>query len=298
MILSTLLEVKKLPTQLLSTIFRGGQFFLNPLKGRGLPNTLIIKVSFGFKSFTEVVFPEPEFPAIPINSAYIYRPIMDNLNNPDHFHIFYISLEMKAEVLLAKLLSTYIFETYNKEISYKEMLSKTRNTILSDEDYELIKKSIPWMEKVMSMLTIWDKSLNSASFFKLMKDLADKNGKFYEEQNRKFYTPDNPDKVVLVVIDHLALSQPQTGNSLKNEMDAISKVAVQFRNRCNFSFLMIMQANREAANVERRKLELVEPQRQDVKDSSCMEADSDIMIAEFLFAYQHLNLDYKYTKNF
>lgn len=69
-----------------------------------------------------------------------------------------------------------------------------------------------------------------------MKDLADKNGKFYEEQNRKFYTPDNPDKVVLVVIDHLALSQPQTGNSLKNEMDAISKVAVQFRNRCNFSF--------------------------------------------------------------
>ena len=213
--------------------------------------------------------------------AYIYRPIMDNLNNPDHFHIFYISLEMKAEVLLAKLLSTYIFETYNKEISYKEMLSKTRNTILSDEDYELIKKSIPWMEKVMSMLTIWDKSLNSVSFFKLMKDLADKNGKFYEEQNRKFYTPDNPDKVVLVVIDHLALSQPQTGNSLKNEMDAISKVAVQFRNRCNFSFLMIMQANREAANVERRKLELVEPQRQDVKDSSCMEADSDIMIAVF-----------------
>lgn len=92
------------------------------------------------------------------------------------------------------------------------------------------------MEKVMSMLTIWDKSLNSVSFFKLMKDLADKNGKFYEEQNRKFYTPDNPDKVVLVVIDHLALSQPQTGNSLKNEMDAISKVAVQFRNRCNFSF--------------------------------------------------------------
>lgn len=213
--------------------------------------------------------------------SYIYRPIMDNLNNSDQFHIFYISLEMKAEVLLAKLLSTYIFETYGKEISYKEMLSKTRNTILSDEDYDLIKRSIPWMKKIESMLTIWDKSLNSSSFFKLMKDLADKNGTFYEEQNRKYYTPNNPDKVILVVIDHLALVQNQVGNSLKNEMDAISKVAVQFRNRCNFSFLMIMQANRESANVERRKLELVEPQRQDVKDSSCMEADSDIMIAVF-----------------
>lgn len=213
--------------------------------------------------------------------AYIYRPIMDNLDNLENLKIIYISLEMKPEVLMAKLLSTYIFETYGKEISYKEMLSKTRNKLLSEEDYELIKKSVPWMRTVESVLTIYDKSLNAKTFYDLLKEEADREGTFQNEGKRAIYTPKNQDRVTLVVIDHLALSQPQTGHTLKNEMDAISKVAVQFRNRCAFSFLMIMQANREAANVERRKLELVEPQRNDVKDSANMEADSDVMLAVF-----------------
>lgn len=80
-------------------------------------------------------------------------------------------------------------------------------------------------------------------------------------------------------------------------MDLESKIAVNYRNICNFSFLVIMQANRESANVERRKLELIEPQRQDVKDSSCMEADCDIMLAVFnphrekLSNYRHWNIE-------
>ena len=57
---------------------------------------------------------------------------MANLDNLDCLSIIHFSLEMKPEVLLAKLLSTYILERYNKEISYKQMLSKTRDTVLSD----------------------------------------------------------------------------------------------------------------------------------------------------------------------
>lgn len=198
--------------------------------------------------------------------AYIYKPIMANLDNLDSFEILYFSLEMKPEVLLAKLLSTYILETYHKEISYKQMLSKTRDTLLSDEDYQIIIECTPWMKKVESVLTIYDKSLNATTFFKELGKLASSNGTFTEFEGRKLYTPNNPDKITLVVIDHLALCTPIPGNSLKKEMDDISKVAVQFRNRCSFSFLMIMQANRESVSVERRKLELLEPQRSDIKD--------------------------------
>lgn len=136
--------------------------------------------------------------------AYIYRPIMDNIDHLERLHIVYISLEMKAEILFAKLLSTYIFETYGKEISYKEMLSKTRNTLLSDEDYQLILDSREWLEKVESVLTIYDKSLNANIFSKILKKVADANGSFIESDNRKIYQPNDPDKVILVVIDHLA----------------------------------------------------------------------------------------------
>ena len=198
--------------------------------------------------------------------SYIYRPIMANLDNLDCLSIVYFSLEMKPEVLLAKLLSTYILETYNKEISYKQMLSKTRDTVLSDEDYQIIVECTPWMKKVESVLTIIDKSLNATTFFKELGRIASENGTFTELEGRKLYAPNNPDKITLIIIDHLALCTPVPGNSLKKEMDDISKVAVQFRNRCGFSFLMIMQANRDSVSVERRKLELLEPQRGDIKD--------------------------------
>lgn len=212
-------------------------------------------------------------------SSYVYRPIMDNIDDLDKFQIIYISLEMKAEVLLAKLLSTYIFETYGKEISYKQMLSKTRNEVLSDEDYDLIQKSTPWMKRVESFLIIYNKQLTAGKYNELLLKIAEANGYFEDLGNRKIYHPKNPNKVILFIIDHLALVTKTGGNSLKNEMDNVSSLSVYYRNTCNFSFLKIMQSNRESANIERRKMDLMEPQRSDIKDSSCMEADCDNMIA-------------------
>ena len=167
------------------------------------------------------------------------------------------------------------------ELSYKQMLSKTKNVILSDEEYELILKSRPWMEKLESILKVYDKSIDSAKYLKELLELANKNGSFEDIGKRKIYHSNNQDKIILIIVDHMGLVSPQTGKSLKMEMDEISKISVQFRNRCNFSFLMIMQANRESANVERRKLDLVSPQRSDIKDSSNMEADSDLILAVF-----------------
>jgi len=214
--------------------------------------------------------------------AYIYRPIMDCIERGnDKLKILYISLEMKGEVLLAKLLSTYIFETYGVEISYKEMVSKTRGKVLSDKEYELIEKSVPWLAEVEKRLIIYDKALTAAAFSKLLTSLAEKFGTFKEDSTRRIYQANDPDMIMEVVVDHLSLTTPTAGNSLKTEMDNISKIAVNFRNTCSFSFLMLMQVNRDSSNVERRKLELLEPQRSDVKDSGNMEQDCDLMVSIF-----------------
>lgn len=228
--------------------------------------------------------------------TYIYQPIMANLDNLDILEIHYISLEMKPTILLAKLLSTYIFDTYKVEISYKHLLSKTRGTTLSDEEYNYVLQSMDWLAKVEKVLKITTPQLNARVFKTYLEDIAKANGKFSKNENGDIvYKPNNPDKIILIVTDHLALSTPASGNSLKIEMDNISKVAVFFRNLCLFSFLMIMQANREASNVERRKLELVEPQRNDIKDSSCMEADSDIIVAIFNPNREKLSTYRKYS---
>ena len=69
--------------------------------------------------------------------AYVYRPLMEHLDD-DNFYVSYFSLEMPATIIFSKLLSTYIFEKYHKELSITEILSRKKGYILNDENYQII----------------------------------------------------------------------------------------------------------------------------------------------------------------
>ena len=62
--------------------------------------------------------------------AYIYRPLMEHLND-NNFKVFYASLEMSADLLFAKLLGMYIFEKYGIELLPKVLLFRELVFILS-----------------------------------------------------------------------------------------------------------------------------------------------------------------------
>lgn len=53
--------------------------------------------------------------------GHIYRLLKDNPTKP--INLIYYSLEMGAEVLLAKLLGLYIYEEYGQIIEYSKLLS-------------------------------------------------------------------------------------------------------------------------------------------------------------------------------
>lgn len=212
--------------------------------------------------------------------SYIYRPLMDHLDD-NKFKISLFSLEMNAEMVMAKLLSTYIFETYNKRLSIKQLLSAQRGFILNEECYELVQKSIPWMQKVESMLTVYDKSASANSIYShLLKELEAR-GKFTETDKRKIYTPNDPDLIHVVVIDHLARVFPTNGNTLKQEMDLTSKYLYSLKNRCGISPIVIQQSNRNIQSMDRRKEGMVIPLSSDLKDTNSTFEDSEICLAIF-----------------
>ena len=95
--------------------------------------------------------------------SFIYKALLDTSQDRDlQFIIF--SLEMSAEQLLAKLLSIHIYETYGKQISFKELLSRGKGVTLSDEDYDLVQECIPWLESIEDRLIIHDGTLNSEKY--------------------------------------------------------------------------------------------------------------------------------------
>jgi len=209
--------------------------------------------------------------------SYIYKPLMENKDKP--FNIIYYSLEMSGELLLAKLAVIYIFEKYKVELSVKEILSKKKNYVLSDDHYAMIQDALKWLDKIEDQLTIYDKGLNADILYAHLLKEMEKYGTFHESENSKYFILNDPKHIIKVVIDHLGKARPLAGRTKKEEMDLISSYLVTIRNRCKISPLVLMQMNRTAKSMDRRNNGFSEPQLDDIKETGSPSEDAEIIIA-------------------
>lgn len=210
--------------------------------------------------------------------AYVYRPLMEHLNDDD-FYVSYFSLEMPATVVFGKLLSTYIFEKYHKRLSITEILSRKKGYILNDENYELIKDCLDWLNKIESKIHVYDKSLNADKLYAILMQKLEQFGNFEETENRKIYKPNNPNLLYEVVIDHVGLLRPSNGRNKKGEIDTTVAYLVTLRNMCKLSPTLIQQINREQSNIERFKAGRTGIQLSDLKETGDTTDAAEVVIA-------------------
>lgn len=224
--------------------------------------------------------------------AYMFRPLMDYPEK--NIKICYFSLELSAEILLAKLLCLYIFEKFGKIIPFTKLMSWSH--ILDDEDYNYVLQARQWLETINSKLVIYDTALTANSFYSKVKHLLEENGTFYpsEDSRRTLYKKNDPDQIIMFVVDHLNLTTAINGRSKKEEIDLISKEAVTIRNQCSVPFFMLMQENRNSASMDRRKAELTECSSEDIQDTSAPYQDCEVCIG----IYNPLKFKLKTHKKF
>lgn len=134
--------------------------------------------------------------------AYVYKPLMEHLDDDD-FKVLFFSLEMNELSLYVKLLSIYIFETFGIELSFKQILSRKKEYVLSPEHYELVKQCMPWIDKISKKLEIYDKQVTANKVYAILKSRLEDMGKFIETETRWIYIPDNPKLIYNIVIDHI-----------------------------------------------------------------------------------------------
>jgi len=205
--------------------------------------------------------------------SYVYRTIMEHLDD-GNLKILYCSLEMNSNMIFAKLLSLYIFETYGKELPIKCLLSRKKNYILSDEDYEIVQKCIPWLNKIESIIEVYDKKLDADIMYALLMKRLETLGTFTEMESRKVYTPNNPDLIYEVIIDHIGLIPGK-----KQGIDAVIARLINLKNRCGISPTLIQQINRDQGNIERYKAGKTQITLNDFKETSDSTDAAEIVLA-------------------
>lgn len=211
--------------------------------------------------------------------TFVYQPLVHFLKGEyqerDPYYVLF-NLEMTTPQIYAKLVSMYILENFGIELRFKEIFSRGKDTILSDEHYTILKQCNSFLEILDQRLMCYDGTLTEEKYIKVLNSILPKFGTWKDG----IYYPNNSNQILGVLIDHVSLVKASTGRSKKDEMDAISRASVIYRNTTKIvSPIHVSQFNRSANSDERLKQAMQDPGASDFKDSGSLYEDSSVVIA-------------------
>ena len=170
----------------------------------------------------------------------------------------------------------YILDNFGVELRFKEIFSRGKDTMLSDEHYEILKQCSEFLKVLDQRLMCYDGTLTEEKYVKVLNNILPKFGTWKEG----IYYPNNPNQILGVLIDHVSLIKASQGHTKKEEMDAVSRASVILRNTTGIiSPIHVSQFNRNANSDERLKQAMQDPGASDFKDSGSLYEDSSVVIA-------------------
>lgn len=220
--------------------------------------------------------------------------LMDARRQGIQVDVFYYSYEIDAETKFAQWMSSYIFLKYGIEVA-PEKIAGFGDNRLESHQRDLVEMEIPAMESLFNMINFRFDPTNPTGIYKELFDFYSRTGTFEDEEyttiekdrndneievkKRRItgYVHNNPERYVIVVVDHYGLPKLERQYGLKQNIDKLSEYFVWLRNMCGTTILALQQFNQGMHSVERKKYngEELMPQQNDFKDSGNPYQDSD-----------------------
>lgn len=200
-----------------------------------------------------------------------------NINELDIVFIDF-SLEMTATVNMAGAVSRKLYDEYNIVLPTKRIVKH-----LSDDHRRLVEGMGDYFLDFINKLYVVDEDLTPTKFHDTLMEVAKKFGKFSKEGRYigdcGIWTPNNSNQYIIVLVDTINLGEPEEENKLiKSVIDRISRISVFFRNKCNFTIILLQQFNAEISAVDRTRHGIPTPLLRDFEDSKRPVKDADIVI--------------------
>jgi len=214
---------------------------------------------------------------------YLHTPYEEYLriNDPTRLDVLFLdfSLEIADTINCANAISRKAYIDYNKVIPLAKIFGWGDNR-LDEEETVLVNSYEDYFKAFQEKVIVVDGEVSPELFHKVCLEAAKRNGRFEKSGNSIAdcynYTPNNPNLYVIGLIDTVNLAE---GEAVKQTMDKLSRYAVLFRNKCNFTFIVLQQISAEIASTERGRFSSTVPVLRDAEDSRRPGKDSNIVIA-------------------
>ena len=229
---------------------------------------------------------------------FIYNPLFYAYENPDKIHlkIFYFPLEESVESITLRFMSHILFKLSkdNIRISPLDLKSTNETKPVSKEILELLET-----EEYQKLLKFYEETVmffedrGATGIYKQIKSYAEKNGIIHRKKititNKEtgdseirevfdYYEPFDPKEYVIIVVDHVSLLNTESGMDLRECINRLSEYMIMFRNRYNYTPVIVQQQGTETGNLDAFKNNKIRPTSAGLSDSKYTSKDASMML--------------------
>lgn len=269
-------------------------------------------------------------------SLFIHQPWMYVRNHPEYdikLEIFYFSLEESKKKVVLSEISKYLYKTYGKIISIKQLQSRGRYNFMDKETLEQISEAEDYVNAFLETVRIIDNVRSPTAIFEYMRNHAAEIGIFYDrfgrplsDEDQKLIKKGDPKTLskiggyrkkhskhyVIVITDHVSLLSPETvGGKTLTQWQTISKFSneycISLRDKYGFTVVNVQQQASAKEQVEynykgQTIQEKLEPSLDGLGDNKTTQRDANIILGLFSpFRYgieEHGGYDILFWRNY
>jgi hypothetical protein len=217
---------------------------------------------------------------------FLYHPldyILTHETNID-VDVLYYSIEMSKYQKALQAISYFLYVKQGIAVSPIDLRSVRQ--ALDKEVVIKIKELNPFMDKFFSKVKYNDYTRNRYGIWRDIFDYAQKNGEIqYEEKifdDKKVkvisgYKPNNPDKITIIIIDHVSLLTPEKGDTLHDSIGKLSSEdLIRARNLFGFTPVIVQQQAASQESLENKKADALMPSLAGLADNKLTARDWDV----------------------
>lgn len=218
------------------------------------------------------------------NYLFVYNTIMYAIDHKDIIKpkIFYYNFEENQEEITLRFMSYLLFTLDGIRISPTDLKSTDKDKPVSVEVLKLLnsdkyKRILDYYEEVVTFhnsdnptgiyRTVMNYAKNNGTIHKKPYKYRDELGEEQEGQKFDYYTPNNPNEYVMIIIDHISICNIERGFSLRETINKLSEYLIMFRNRYNYIPIVLQQQSQETLNLEAFKSNKIRPTMSGLADS-------------------------------
>lgn len=157
--------------------------------------------------------------------AFVLQPILYAIKYNINYKVVYFALEESEEEFIDSIFLHVLERKYNVPVN-RFTLNGLTSSVLTEDELKAIEMAKADVSLIMSYIHVVDYCYKPTKIYDKCREIAKKLGNFKTDaRGNEFYSPNDPNELVLVVCDHISLIEEEMDSETKSYLSHSKSIA-------------------------------------------------------------------------